>query len=148
MQSNNTPGGEQEEKLYEHKSWSDRVEILARWIVDLFALPVSFLAAVLAQFFKHGGSGARFLGGLGFGIGTLISADGIWQVCFQGTPLFPWFEKGWIGWQGWIVLPFNLLFWISIAISALIQIMEARTLRGKTPDQAKKDFETSTARRK
>lgn len=131
------------EKLYEHKSWGDRAEILARWIVDLFSFPVSLAGAILAQFFKPGTSGARLVGGIGFGIGVLLGADGVWQLLFQGPPLFPFFEKGWIGWSGWVILPFNLMFWLSVGISALVQIMEAKTLRGKSPEEAKKEFEGS-----
>lgn len=52
-------------------------------------------------------------------------------------------QTTWIGWLGWLTLPFNPLFWISVAISALVQIMEAKTLRGKRPEQAKTEFEES-----
>jgi hypothetical protein len=136
----NSPDGEQE-KEYQHKSWSDSAEILARWVVDLFAIPASFLAAILFQFLDRNGSGRKVLGALGFWIGTLLSTDGIWQTFFQGVPLFPWFESQWIGWTGWLILPLNPLFWISLAISALIQRQEAQTLRSKAPAEAKKEFE-------
>lgn len=146
QQNNNQNQGSKptEQGFYEHKTWSDRIDILAHWVVDLVALVPSFVAAVAAQFLRRGGSGAKILGALGFGIGTLLSTDGIWQTMFQGTPLFPWFERDWIGWGGWITLPFNLLFWISLAISALIQIMEEKTLRGKSPEQARQEFEQAT----
>lgn len=128
---------------YQHKSWSDSAEILARWVVDLIAIPVSFIAALLFQFLDRTGSGRKVLGALGFWIGTLLSTDGIWQTFFQGVPIFPWFEANWIGWSGWLILPVNPLFWISLAISALIQTQEAKTLRGKPPEEAKKEFEDS-----
>jgi hypothetical protein len=139
----NTRKDETEEKEYQHKSWSEHVEIIARWLVDLIAIPVSFIASIFAQFLERGGSGTRILGALGFGIGTLLSTDGIWQTIFQGTPLFPWFENEWIGWVGWLILPFNPLFWMALSISALIQVMEAKTLRSKPPQEAKKEFEES-----
>lgn len=126
---------------YQQKSWSDGAEILARWVVDLIAIPVSFIAAFLFQFLDRTGSGRKVLGALGFWIGTLLSTDGIWQTFFQGVPLFPWLEANWIGWTGWLILPLNPLFWISLAISALIQTQEAKTLRGKPPSEAKKEFE-------
>jgi hypothetical protein len=130
-----------EQKLHEHKSWSDWADIIARWVVDLFAIFISFVTAIFAQFAERNGAGAKILGSIAFWIGTLLSTDGIWQMMFQGTPLFPWFERNWIGWIGWLTLPFNLLFWISLAISYLVQTQEAKTLRSKPPAEAKKDFE-------
>jgi hypothetical protein len=130
-----------EQKFHEHKSWSDWADIIARWVVDLFAIPISFVTAIFAQFAERNGAGAKILGSIAFWIGTLLSTDGIWQMMFQGTPLFPWFERNWIGWTGWLTLPFNLLFWISLAISYLIQTQEAKTLRSKPPAEAKKEFE-------
>jgi hypothetical protein len=119
------------------------VEILAQWIVDLIAIPVTFITHILAQFVTPGSSGTKILGALGFFIGTLLSSDGIWQTLFNGTPMFSWFEKTWIGWVGWLTLPFNLFFWLALGISALVQVMEARSLRGKRPDQARTEFEES-----
>jgi len=119
------------------------VEILAQWIVDLIAIPVTFVTHILAQFVTPGSSGTKILGALGFFIGTLLSSDGIWQTLFNGTPMFSWFEKTWIGWVGWLTLPFNLFFWLALGISALVQVMEARSLRGKRPDQARTEFEES-----
>ncbi len=138
-----TNSDKKEEKEYEHKSWSDYAEIVAGWVVALFAIPASFAAAILAQFVKDKGEGRKILGFLGFAIGTFLSTDGIWQTFFQGTPLFPWWESEWIGWTGWLILPFNPLFWISLAISYLIQTQEAKTLRSKSPAEAKKEFEES-----
>jgi hypothetical protein len=130
-----------EQKFHEHKSLSDWADIIARWVVDLFAIPISFVTAIFAQFAERNGAGPKILGSIAFWIGTLLSTDGIWQMMFQGTPLFPWFERNWIGWIGWLTLPLNLLFWISLAISYLIQTQEAKTLRSKPPAEAKKDFE-------
>lgn len=118
-------------------------EILAEWVVNIVSIPFIFLSSVLEQFLTPGSSGTRIIGAVGFLFGTLMSTDGIWQTLFQGVPMFPWFEANWIGWIGWITIPFNLLFWVSFAMSALIQVMEARTLRGKRPDQAKTEFEES-----
>lgn len=121
----------------------ERIEIVAHWIVLLWAIPISFLAAIASQFVQRGGSGGRILGSAAFWIGTLFSADGIWQTFFQGVPIFPWFEREWIGWQGWLTLPFNLLFLISMVISYLIQTEEAKTLRSKAPAIAKQEFESA-----
>ncbi|MDZ7960763.1 MAG: hypothetical protein RMY34_23265 [Aulosira sp. DedQUE10] len=125
------------------KNFSDYAEILAGWLVDIIAVPVSFTAHTLGQFVTPGASGTKILGAIGFFAGTLLSTDGIWQTFFQGVPMFPWFEETWIGWLGWLTLPFNPLFWLSFGISALIQIMEAKTLRGKAPHQARAEFEES-----
>ncbi len=142
--SNNKETDQQNEpKFHEHKSWSDWADIIARWVVDLFAIPISFVTAIFAQFAERNGAGAKILGSIAFWIGTLLSTDGIWQMMFQGPPLFPWFERNWIGWIGWLTLPFNLLFWISLAISYLIQTQEAKTLRIKPPTEAKKEFENA-----
>ncbi|BAY95878.1 MULTISPECIES: hypothetical protein [unclassified Tolypothrix] len=127
----------------QQRKLGDYAELLARWIVDLVSLPVSFVAHLVAQFITPGASGTKIVGAIGFFIGTLLSTDGIWQVMFQGVPIFPWFEDTWIGWIGWLQLPFNPLFWLSFGISALVQIMEAKTLRGKDPNQAKSEFESS-----
>jgi hypothetical protein len=141
--TNENNGTEQQEKegFYQHKSWSDWADIIARWVVDLFAIPISFVTAIFAQFAERNGAGAKILGSIAFWIGTLLSTDGIWQMMFQGVPLFPWFESSWIGWTGWLTLPFNLLFWIALAISYLIQTQEAKTLRSKPPAEAKKEFD-------
>lgn len=125
------------------KRLSDYVEILASWIVDIISVPVTFVSHILAQFVTPGSGGTKIIGALGFFIGSLLSTDGIWQTMFGGTPIFPWFEQSWIGFLGWLTLPFNPLFWISFGVSALVQVMEARTLRGKTPNQAQIEFEAS-----
>ncbi|MBD2302866.1 hypothetical protein [Nostoc sp. FACHB-190] len=119
------------------------LELLAQWIVAFISFPVIFISHIIAQFVTPGTSGYKLVGAIGFWIGTLLSTDSIWQVLFQGKPLLPWFETEWIGWIGWLQLPFNVLFWISFGISALVQVMEARTLRGKDPQQAKHEFDDS-----
>ncbi|MBN3948439.1 MAG: hypothetical protein HWQ38_19075 [Nostoc sp. NMS7] len=118
-------------------------EMLAETFVTIISVPFIFLSTVLEQFLTPGASGTRIIGAIGFIFGTLLSTDGIWQTLFQGVPMFPWYEDGWISWIGWIKLPFNLFFWISFSMSALVQIMEAKTLRGKRPDQAKVEFQDS-----
>ncbi|MBD2472275.1 hypothetical protein [Nostoc sp. FACHB-145] len=125
------------------KVGNNYLELLAQWIVTLVSLPVLFVSYIVAQFVTPGTSGYKLVGAIGFWIGTLLSTDSIWQVLFQGKPLLPWFETEWVGWIGWLQLPFNVLFWISFGISALVQVMEARTLRGKDPQQAKNEFEDS-----
>ncbi|AFY43655.1 hypothetical protein [Nostoc sp. PCC 7107] len=116
-------------------------EILANWIINLISLPVSFVAYILSSFVTPGSGGTKILGAIGFFIGTTLSADSVWQAMFQGTPLFPWYEQNWVGWLGWLTVPFNLFFWLSWAISSLVQVMEARTLRGKKPNIAKTEYE-------
>ncbi|MBD2451135.1 hypothetical protein H6G76_29195 [Nostoc sp. FACHB-152] len=125
------------------KNGSGILELLAKWIVTFISFPFIFISHIIAQFVTPGTSGYKLVGAIGFWIGTLLSTDSIWQVLFQGKPIFPWFETEWIGWIGWLQLPFNVLFWISFGISALVQVMEAKTLRGKDPQQAKNEFEDS-----
>jgi hypothetical protein len=141
--SNNSETTDKPQQQRQNRGISFYVEILAQWIVDLIAIPVTFVTHILAQFVTPGSSGTKILGALGFFIGTLLSSDGIWQTLFNGTPMFSWFEKTWIGWVGWLTLPFNLFFWLALGISALVQVMEARSLRGKRPDQARTEFEES-----
>ncbi|BBD63281.1 hypothetical protein NIES2109_61310 (plasmid) [Nostoc sp. HK-01] len=125
------------------KNGSGILELLAQWIVTFISFPVIFISHIIAQFVTPGTSGYKLVGAIGFWIGTLLSTDSIWQVLFQGKPLLPWFETEWVGWIGWLQLPFNVLFWISFGISALVQVMEARTLRGKDPATARNEFEES-----
>lgn len=130
-----------EEKETGTKSKRDWIETIARWIVDIFSIPISFAAYVLAQFLRRGGSGTKALAGMAFIAGVVVSSDNIWQTLFRGTPMFWWFEQSWMGWQGWLLLPFNPVFYVSLAISAFIQVQEAKTLRSKPPAEAKQDFE-------
>ncbi|BAT56937.1 hypothetical protein NOS3756_59490 (plasmid) [Nostoc sp. NIES-3756] len=138
-----TPNPQPKEQNKPQRGLGEYLELLARWIVELVSLPVVFVSHIVAQFVTPGTPGYKLVGAIGFWIGTLLSTDSVWQALFQGKALFPWYETEWIGWIGWLQLPFNLLFWISFGISALIQVMEARTLRGKDPNQAKNEFEES-----
>ena len=141
MNSGSNPASESKED--KKKPIGHYVEVAANLIVDVISVPVSFVAHIMGNFMTPGSSGTRILGFFGFCGGVLLSADGIWQTLFRGTPLFPFYESHWIGWFGWLRLPFNLLFWLSITMSALVQVMEARTVRGKQPVQAKSEFEDS-----
>lgn len=134
----NNPADNTEEK---NKSWSDWAEIVAGWIVDLFAVPIAFVTAIMAHLLGDSPSGKKVIGAIGFWIGTVFSTDSIWQTFFQGTPMFPFFESNWIGWTGWLTLPFNPLFWVSLVISYVIQTQEGKSLRGKMPAEAKQEFE-------
>lgn len=146
MDGNETPPNvhqQEQEKMHKHRDIGEKIELIARWIVDILAFIPSLVAAIISQFLKPGTSGARLAGSIGFGIGVTLSADSVWQVLFQGTPLFPWFEKGWIGWLAWIGLPFNVFFWLSILISGLVAMVESKSLRGKSPEQARADFDNA-----
>ncbi len=133
--------GKKEERK---KSMGEHIDKIAQWLVDIIAIPANLITSIMAQFITPGSSGVRILGGVGFILGSMMSADSIWQTLFRGVALFPWFQTHWIGWIGWLGLPFNLLFWTSLAIGALIQIMESYTLRGKAPEKARSEFEQST----
>lgn len=133
----------QQQKFHQNREFGDYVKIFAYWVVALFAIPSSFFAHILAQFLERGGSGSKILGAMGFFVGTMFGADSIWQTFFQGTPIFPWWENEWIGWGAWPALLINVPFWCSVGISALIQVMESRTLRGKSPEEARREFENA-----
>jgi hypothetical protein len=133
----------QSKKEEQKKGVSEYIEIVAQWVVDIISIPFQFAGAVMSQFVQPGTSGAKILGMLMFAGGVILSADGVWQTLFQGTPMFPWFERGWIGWFGWLTVWFNPLFWLSIVVSWCIQQAEAKTLRGKKPNLAKTEFDES-----
>jgi hypothetical protein len=134
----------QSDKMPSKKSQSSNLlEILAEWIINVVSVPFVFFSALLEQFLTPGSSGTKIIGAIGFFIGAFLSTDGIWQAMFQGVPMFPWYERNWIGWFGWLTILPNFLFWLSFGISLLVQVMEAKTLRGKRPDQAKAEFEES-----
>jgi hypothetical protein len=135
-----TDNQQKDNGLHKHIGISD---ILAHWFVLLFAIPIGFVGSVLGQFLKRAGAGGEILGAMALAIGTIMSADGIWQTFFQGVPIFPWYESDWIGWRGWLTLPFNILFWISVLISYLVIRVEAKSLRGTAPDQAKSEYQQS-----
>lgn len=141
LDKNGAPMGDKKEE--QKKPIGHYVETAANMIVDVISIPVSFVANIMGNFMTPGSGGTRILGFFGFCGGVLLSADGVWQTLFRGTPLFPFYESHWVGWFGWLRLPFNLLFWLSITMSALVQVMEARTVRGKAPVQAKAEFEDS-----
>jgi hypothetical protein len=100
--SNSQPKPESSPQKEPKKGGSDYLELLARWIVALISLPVIFISHIIAQFVTPGTPGYKLVGAIGFWIGTLLSTDSIWQVLFQGKPIFPWFETEWIGWFGWL----------------------------------------------
>ncbi|BCL40272.1 hypothetical protein [Nostoc sp. MS1] len=91
--SNNSETTDKPLQQRQNKGISFYVEILAQWIVDLIAIPVTFITHILAQFVTPGSSGTKILGALGFFIGTLLSSDGIWQTLFNGTPCLAGLKK-------------------------------------------------------
>ncbi len=128
------------EELHTPLEWP---ELLGRWVVVLVSIPLQFISSVVVQFLKSNGAGTPVLGFVALAIGTTISADSIWQALFQGTPLFIFYEKSWIGWQGWIGLLWNVFFWAAILIAYLVIRVESWTLRGVSPDRAKQEYQDS-----
>lgn len=59
--TNNNTDQQSKQEFYQHKSWSDWADIIAQWIVDLFAIPISFVTAIFAQFLQRHGAGAKIL---------------------------------------------------------------------------------------
>lgn len=122
-------------------SATKKADLFAAWLVDKISMPFAFAGSFLGQFYDLKGRGIPLLGFVVFMGGTLVSADGIWQVFFHGIPLFPWFEEEWVGWANWGRVIIDPVFWISFSISAIVQWVEAGTLRSKTFSKAKADLD-------
>ncbi|RAM48177.1 MAG: hypothetical protein C6Y22_29225, partial [Hapalosiphonaceae cyanobacterium JJU2] len=82
------------------------------------------------------------LGGLFFIGGSLISADSVWQLVFQGPPIFPWFEQN-HSWSNILLAAFNPFFYIAFFLGVGIQVIEGRAIRGKNPDSARRELQDS-----
>jgi hypothetical protein len=96
-------------------------------------------ARILENFVDHNKPGIKILAALLFGLGIVMSADGFFQW-FGGKPLFPWYEKNWIG-AGWLIVWLKVNFWAAVIVSLGVQWMESYALRGKPLDEAKKEYE-------
>lgn len=124
------------------KERNDFYEIVGRIIdmgVKIVGVIPYMIARILENFIEHEKGGIKVLGAILLCGGVVLSADGLFQV-FGGKPLFPWYEREWIG-IGWLWVWTKVNFWAAITASLAIQWAESWTLRGKTPDQAKVAYE-------
>jgi hypothetical protein len=124
------------------KERADFYEIIGRiidFVVKVLGVLPYTVGRILENFTDHSKPGIRALAGALFFLGTVLSSDNFYQA-FGGTPLFPWFEDRWIGY-GWFVVWLTIPFWAAVTISLGVQWVESQAIRGKTPDQAKKDYE-------
>ena len=138
---NSSPSGGKTEKEKKPRSLGQVLDFIAKWLVFFVGLPFRFAAAIVAQFVAHGGAGRAVVGGVMFLLGCAISTDSIWQTLFAQTALLPWFERTWIGWWGWVLVVLNPFFYLAFLIAVGIQVIEAYSLHGKSPDTARRDLE-------
>jgi energy-coupling factor transporter transmembrane protein EcfT len=126
-------GQPEQEKPTDKKS-KDLLDRLAYWLVLIISVPFRFFASVAEKFVDRAGPGAKLLGAIAFILGAFLSADSYWQSS-GGSAIFPWFETDWYAWNFLFLL--SPVFWICLIFSFLIQLIQARTVRGMTADKAK-----------
>lgn len=97
------------------------------------------LARILDNFIDNEKGGIKVLGAVLLVGGVVMSADSFFQA-FGGRPLFPWYERSWIG-TGWFVVWTKVNFWAAIVVSLAVQWIESQAIRGKDPNKAKADYE-------
>jgi hypothetical protein len=122
------------------RSIGEVIDFCAKTIVLVVGLPIRFAASIVNQFVANGGAGRAVVGGILFIGGSVISADSVWQLVFQGQPVTPWFEQNW----NWLNVPaaaFNPFFYLAFMIAVGLQVVEAHALRGKNPDSARRELQ-------
>ncbi len=97
------------------------------------------------------GRGQVFLGLLLFLVGLIISTDALWQSWYlnrpalisfgqpQGTKVYPWWQVGWM----LISFPSGGFWsiWIAIALTVAIQTVQGITIRKRSMDRVKGEYE-------
>ncbi|MCC5619208.1 hypothetical protein LC605_29855 [Nostoc sp. CHAB 5836] len=137
-------GAEGSEGKGKKRSFGEIIDFCAKAVVMIVGLPIRAAAAIVNQFVANGGAGRALVGGILFIGGSMISADSTWQLIFQGSPLFPWFQPDW----RWFNVPlalFNPFFYLAFIISVGVQVIEAHALRGKNPDSARRELQDHMA---
>ena len=109
-------------------------------VVKVGGLPFFLIGVILDNFIDRKKPGIKVLGAAILMIGVLLSADG-WFQLFGGAALFPWFEESWLGWR-WFIAIFTFQFWAALIIALAVQWIESNAIRGKSPDEAKKTYES------
>jgi hypothetical protein len=138
--SGNSGAGNGQQKHAKKRTIGEVIDFCAKLIVLIVGLPVRFAASIVNQFVANGGAGRAVVGGILFIGGSMVSADSIWQLLFQGAPVFPWFEPEWT----WFNVPaavFNPFFYLAFLIAVGLQVVEAHALRGKNPDSARRELQ-------
>ncbi|BAY29732.1 hypothetical protein NIES2107_15760 [Nostoc carneum NIES-2107] len=121
------------------------LETLVDWTLKVALFPFSLVTIIFHQMLTPGATGSTFLGKLMFIFLVVLSSDGYWQILFQGSPLFPWYENQWTGW-GWLpgmalsLTPPSIsahagllaspLFYICVGISFVIQSFQSAAFNG------------------
>src|SRR4028119_2254391 len=125
------------------KERSDFYEIIGKIIdigVKIVGTPIYIIAKILDNFVRHDGTGIKILGGVLLVGGVVLSSDGFFQA-FGGKPLFPFWEKSWIG-IGWLWVWTKVNFWAAVVVSLAVQWIESQAIRGKDLGEAKRDYES------
>jgi hypothetical protein len=129
-----------QQKQGKKRSIGEIIDFCAKTIVLVVGLPIRFAASIVNQFVANGGAGRAVVGGILFIGGSVISADSVWQLVFQGQPVTPWFEQDW----NWLNVPlaaFNPFFYLAFLVAVGLQVVEAHALRGKNPDSARRELQ-------
>ena len=125
------------------KEESDFYQIIGKIIdigVKIVGTPIYIAAKILDNFVRHDGTGIKILGGVLLVGGVVLSSDGFFQA-FGGKPLFPFWEKSWIG-IGWLWVWTKVNFWAAVVVSLAVQWIESQAIRGKDLGEAKRDYES------
>jgi len=124
------------------KEESDFYQIIGKIIdigVKIVGTPIYIIAKILDSFVRHDGTGIKILGGVLLVGGVILSSDGFFQA-FGGKPLFPFWEKSWIG-IGWLWVWTKVNFWAAVVVSLAVQWIESQAIRGKDPEEAKNSYD-------
>jgi hypothetical protein len=125
------------------KEESDFYQIIGKIIdigIKVVGTPIYVAAKILDNFVRHDGTGIKILGGVLLVGGVILSSDGFFQA-FGGKPLFPFWEKTWIG-IGWLWVWTKVNFWAAVVVSLAVQWIESQAIRGKDLGEAKRDYES------
>jgi hypothetical protein len=125
------------------KEENDFYQVIGKIIdigIKVVGTPIYIIAKVLDNFVRHDGTGIKILGGVLLVGGVILSSDGFFQA-FGGKPLFPFWEKSWIG-IGWLWVWTKVNFWAAVVVSLAVQWIESQAIRGKDLGEAKRDYES------
>jgi hypothetical protein len=98
------------------------------------------IGKILENFIGHNRPGIKILAALMLGGGVILSADSFFQS-FGGKPLFPFWEKEWIG-AGWLIVWTKVNFWAAVIVSLGVQWIESQAIRGKEVNEARRDYDS------
>jgi hypothetical protein len=125
------------------KEGNDFYDIIGKIIdmgVKIVGVVPYTIARILDNFIDNEKGGIKVLGALLLVGGVVLSSDGFFQM-FGGKPLFPWFEKTWIG-IGWLWVWTKVNFWAAVIVSIAVMWIESHALRGKNLGDARRAYDS------